>query len=625
MNIRDLRIGQRLTLGFGLVIALLMLLAGLAVLRIQNLSSEVGVLVDEVYPRTQLAQDMKMDLQDVSRSMLSVLVMQDPDQIKAELAAIAKATARNEEHLGKLRAAVQDEEGRKLIQAIVEIRERSLKQQKTFVGMIEGEDKETALTKFLFSIRPAQAKFFGLLDDLVAQQQKAMDTAGAQSADVARKTQALIGVLALAAMLSPDWRWFAAVLAAVVTGFFLRWLTTHPGTVARWHALHPHPRWRRLFALAEDGRTQYQRAWHAPLVPLYALLAWAAYGIQGLVFGHYAQALWPGVGLLDAAYIFVLASLVGGRTAFLVGSALLLATMLATTGRRSWPVWVLSAACAAGSPVAGLFLMLFGASAWCAGSLPRVRAAALVVAPVVLLVPLLVLFPEGGDFPFPWAGAVNTLVIACLAVWAGWRFVVLRWVGAAYAVLCLAAALMPSPVGGNAARLATTAAPVVLVLVVRIPDRVGRAALAGVVAAVLVAQWSPVSLALSGDRAPTEAAYYRPLLDLLDGRRAVHGVERIEVVPVATHTESDIVARRFLLARGWNRQLDRRFHHLFYGSSLTAAQYRDWLVENGVTLCIQPNLFDQGARGACRLHGQSIPVERVGRVVAQHSLPHLQS
>ena len=199
MNIRDLRIGQRLTLGFGLVIALLMLLAGLAVLRIQNLSSEVGVLVDEVYPRTQLAQDMKMDLQDVSRSMLSVLVMQDPDQIKAELAAIAKATARNEEHLGKLRAAVQDEEGRKLIQAIVEIRERSLKQQKTFVGMIEGEDKETALTKFLFSIRPAQAKFFGLLDDLVAQQQKAMDTAGAQSADVARKTQALIGVLALAA------------------------------------------------------------------------------------------------------------------------------------------------------------------------------------------------------------------------------------------------------------------------------------------------------------------------------------------------------------------------------------------------------------------------------------------
>ena len=260
-------------------------------------------------------------------------------------------------------------------------------------------------------------------------------------------------------------------------------------------------------------------------------------------------------------------------------------------------MWVLSAACAAGSPVAGLFLMLFGASAWCAGSLPRVRAAALVVAPVVLLVPLLLLFPEGGDFPFPWAGAVNTLVIACLAVLVGWRFVVLRWVGAAYAVLCLAAALMPSPVGGNAARLATTAAPVVLVLVVRIPDRVGRAALAGVVAAVLVAQWSPVSLALSGDRAPTEAAYYRPLLDLLDGRRAVHGVERIEVVPVATHTESDIVARRFLLARGWNRQLDRRFHHLFYGSTLTAAQYRDWLVENGVTLvAIADTDLDEGGR-----------------------------
>ncbi len=139
----------------------------------------------------------------------------------------------------------------------------------------------------------------------------------------------LIGVLALAAMLSPDWRWFAAVLAAVVTGFFLRWLTTHPGTVARWHALHPHPRWRKLFALAEDGRTQYLRAWHAPLVPLYALLAWAAYGIQGLVFGHYAQALWPGVGLLDAAYIFVLASLVGAASMIPGGLGATEVTMIA--------------------------------------------------------------------------------------------------------------------------------------------------------------------------------------------------------------------------------------------------------------------------------------------------------
>lgn len=290
-------------------------------------------------------------------------------------------------------------------------------------------------------------------------------------------------------------------------------------------------------------------------------------------------------------------SLVGGRTAFLTGSALLLATMLATTSSRRWPVLLLAALCAAASPVAGLFLALFGGAAWCARSLPPHRSVPLVVVPVAVLVPLLVLFPEGGDFPFPWGGVVNSLVVAGFAVWAGWRFVVLRWAGAAYAVLCLASALLPLPVGGNAARLAAVAVPVVLVLVVRAADTVGRAVLAALLAAVLVVQWSPVSLAVTGDRAPTEGAYYRPLLDLLADRRDEFGVERVEVVPVASHTESDVVAREFMLARGWNRQLDRRFHSLFYADRLSAEDYLTWLTENGVTVvAVAATDPDEGGR-----------------------------
>ena len=139
----------------------------------------------------------------------------------------------------------------------------------------------------------------------------------------------LIGVLALAAALSLDWRWFAATLAAAIIGFLLRWLTAHPGTVARWHALHPHPRWRKLFAMAENGRLQYLAAWRTSLIPLYALIAFIAYGAQGLVFGHYAQALWPGVELFDALYIFVLASLVGAASMIPGGLGATEATMIA--------------------------------------------------------------------------------------------------------------------------------------------------------------------------------------------------------------------------------------------------------------------------------------------------------
>lgn len=74
---------------------------------------------------------------------------------------------------------------------------------------------------------------------------------------------------------------------------------------------------------------QYLAAWRTGLVLLYASLAFIAYGAQGLVFGHYAQTLWPSVELLDALYIFVLASLVGAASMIPGGLGATEATMIA--------------------------------------------------------------------------------------------------------------------------------------------------------------------------------------------------------------------------------------------------------------------------------------------------------
>jgi hypothetical protein len=38
-----------------------------------------------------------------------------------------------------------------------------------------------------------------------------------------------------------------------------------------------------------------------------------------------------------------------------------------------------------------------------------------------------------------------------------------------------------------------------------------------------------------------------------------------------------VVAPRFPLARGWERQLDIKYNHLFYGGALTPASYDAWL------------------------------------------------
>jgi methyl-accepting chemotaxis protein len=211
MNIRDIRIGQRLSLGFGLVITLLVLLAALALIRISALAGEVQSLAEVTYPRTVIANAMKADLNEVSRSMLSTLVMSDADQIKEELAKIEKYSLHNDQQMAELKKSITDPEGQKLLASITKLRDKSAKAQKAFVGMINENLKEDAMTKFLFSIRPVHTKYFDVLDQLVALQDKHMDDAGAQSKAQASSTQALILGLALTALI------LSVAVAALIT------------------------------------------------------------------------------------------------------------------------------------------------------------------------------------------------------------------------------------------------------------------------------------------------------------------------------------------------------------------------------------------------------------------------
>jgi methyl-accepting chemotaxis protein len=199
MNIRNIRIGQRLTLGFGLVIALLIMLATLAIVRISSLNNEISSLVGENYPRTVIANKMKSDLSEISRSMLSTLVMSDDGQIKAELVNIDKVMKLTDENIARLNKSITDPEGVKLLATIVTLREKSIKAQTAFVGMVNDNQKDDAMVKFLFSVRPVQTKYFAALDKLIEQQNTEMESAGANSSLLAKRTGLIILVLALAA------------------------------------------------------------------------------------------------------------------------------------------------------------------------------------------------------------------------------------------------------------------------------------------------------------------------------------------------------------------------------------------------------------------------------------------
>jgi len=197
--IKNMSIGQRLALGFGVVIALLIMLAGLSYVRIASLNNEVGTMVDSRYPKTVAANGIKADVSEATRSMLNVLIMSDPSQIAKELENIEKRNASATAALASLSKSTTDPKGQEILKAIATIRDKFTPSQASFVALIKEENKDDAMTKFLFSLRPQQNRYFDQLDKFIAFQNTEMVTAGDAAHAVSKRTQFLIMVLALIA------------------------------------------------------------------------------------------------------------------------------------------------------------------------------------------------------------------------------------------------------------------------------------------------------------------------------------------------------------------------------------------------------------------------------------------
>jgi hypothetical protein len=326
------------------------------------------------------------------------------------------------------------------------------------------------------------------------------------------------------------------------------------------------------------------------------------------------------------------ADLYSGRLAFAFGALPALAAVLALDSRRTVIACLLAIVSAMCSPVAALFAALVAGGYVLGGvvlalqapaaspQLPseRARSAAIAALPgtaviIAALAPVLLIswiFPQGGSEPFAFTTMLPLVGISVIALILMPRELVrLRAGVAVYAVATLALYLIPTPIGSNIARMGTFAALPLATLVCwgRRPRL-----LALVFVPLLYVGWSPsVRDGIAGNVDNTASTgFYRPLLGFLDRQTAVPGAApfRIEIPFTSFHWEAYEIASRFSIARGWERQLDIRDNHIFYGGKLTAGTYDRWLHDNAVRyVAISSADPDYSARAEVKLINSGLP------------------
>ncbi len=299
------------------------------------------------------------------------------------------------------------------------------------------------------------------------------------------------------------------------------------------------------------------------------------------VYGRSARwgAVWFAVAAVGDVWI--------GRLTFALGVTFALAAALALVYGRPRSAGLLAALCAAASPVAGVLLALAGLT----GALARRSGRALVVLGVpaaMVVVPLALVFGEGGFEPFPATSFAATVLVTLLFLWAlPSEQRQLRIGGLVYLVVCFTLLMAHTPMGSNIERYGVLlAGPLLICSLGR--EVWGPRVILALCAIAVWTVWGPVreTVAVAGN-ASTNPSYYTPVRRFLEGHGG--GLVRLEVPLTHGHWEAALLAPFLSLARGWEKQLDERYDGVLLEPGLTAAGYSRWLHEEAVSYVALPD------------------------------------
>jgi hypothetical protein len=366
----------------------------------------------------------------------------------------------------------------------------------------------------------------------------------------------------------------------------------------------------RLFE--ESGPALWNNYWFGGhYLPTYSLLApaigsWVGFRVMGVaavvgtvaLFTLIVDRRWGEQARAGAIWFAAAAtvSLYSGRLTFALGVLLGMAAVFAAQRGRRPASLILAATVALASPVAALFLACCGFAHWVNARLtgsPDRRGLEVAAASFFTALLVAVLFPGGGDAPYALSSflpAIGLTLVAALLVPAQERLI--RTGMLVYAAALVATFLLDTPMGGNVNRLGLLlVGPLFLCTFWGIETSRANRVLAFAALLPLIALWQvyPVirDLNLVRDEPAVATEFYEEVERVL-GPRLTRSPARVEVLPVASHWESARVPPGIPLARGWERQTDRRLNQLFYTDRLDPMLYRRWLRDLAVAYVAVP-------------------------------------
>ncbi len=217
MSLANLKVGARLGLGFGAMIAMMIVVAILGVTNLRSIQGELKDIINDKFPKTVWANDMIDGVNTIARAMRNALLETDKAKIEKELERIEESRKIIKENLDKLEDKIKTVEGKAVLATMVNERSKYIDSQTAFMKLMKEGKQEEAKVLLLRDIRPLQATYTQSISKLIDFQSDLMTKAG-EEAD--KQVQGIILMIIVISLI--------ALVVAVLTGFLVTRSITRP-------------------------------------------------------------------------------------------------------------------------------------------------------------------------------------------------------------------------------------------------------------------------------------------------------------------------------------------------------------------------------------------------------------
>ena len=226
MNISSWTVRARLTLGFGVVCFLMLIIVVLGLFSLTRINDGLSSVVHDQVPKMQATQTILAQTDVIAIALRNMMLNEDAADRKKQVEVIAAAREQSSKQIDALDRLVTLSEGRKTLDELKDHRAKYGSGLEALVALITADRADESKTYLSAQLRPVLAAYKASINTLSEQQVQLMDATAKDAVSTYSQARLLVIALGALALL------VAAGIGWVITRSLLKQLGGEPGEAA---------------------------------------------------------------------------------------------------------------------------------------------------------------------------------------------------------------------------------------------------------------------------------------------------------------------------------------------------------------------------------------------------------